>query len=66
MNKARMRLGFLIASLLLMLSGQIPLLIVFSAIGWEPITIIIGESLLAIASVMIAGLMLAQEDYDGR
>ena len=66
MNKARMRLGLLIATLLLMLSGQLPLLLIFSAIGWEPTTIIIGELLLAITSVMIAGLMLAQENYDGR
>ena len=61
-----MRLAFLLVSGLLFASAQIPLFLIFSAIAWDPTSVFIGELLGAIACVMIAGLAMAKEDYDGR
>lgn len=61
-----MRMAFIMVTGLLFASAQIPLFIIFSAIAWDPTSVFIGELIGAITCIMIAGLAMAKEDYDGR
>lgn len=62
MNKIRLRMAFLFTWGLLMLSAQVPLLVIFSAINYETYSIAIGEILAAILTSMMAALMVVKED----
>ena len=66
MSKARMRMAFILTTGLLFAFAQLPLFIIFSAINWDPTSVFIGELLGAITCVMITGLGLAKENYNGR
>lgn len=61
-----MRLAFIMVTGLLFAFAQLPLLIIFSAINWDPTSVFVGELLAAIVCIMITGLSLAKENYDGR
>jgi len=62
----RTNLAFIFTWGLLMAFAQVPLLILYSAIGFEPYTIGISEILAAILTVMATTVMLVREDYDGK
>lgn len=63
---ARARLAFIFTWLLFMLFAQVPLLILYSAVGFEPYTIAFSEALTAILTVMVTTILLVKEDYDGK
>jgi len=66
MSKTRMRISFILSWGVLFACSQLPIFLLFSAVDFEPNTVIVGECLLAITTVMIIGLLLAKEDYDGK
>jgi len=49
-----------------MIFAQVPLLILYSAVGFESYTVAISETLAAIVTVMATTIMLVKEDYDGK
>lgn len=61
--KSKIRIGFLILWGLLMLSAQLPLLILYSAIGFNNLVVTITEVGAAILCAMISAIMIVQEDY---
>ena len=63
---ARIRLAFIIGWLVLFLSAQLPLLLIFTAVNFERYTVIFAEILAAIFTAMMTGLMMVKEHYDGR
>ena len=66
MSKARMRMAYIFTTVLLFVFAQLPLFIIFSAINWDPTSVFLGELLGAVTCIMIAGLALAKENYNGR
>ena len=66
MSKARMRMAFILTTGLLFAFAQLPLFIIFSAINWDATSVFLAELLGAVTCIMIAGLALAKENYDGR
>lgn len=66
MNKIKMRMAYILTTGLMFAFAQLPLFLIFSAIAWDPVSVFLGELLGAVACIMIAGLALAKEDYDGR
>ena len=63
---ARARLAFILTWVILMIFAQVPLLILYSAVGFESYTVAISETLAAIVTVMATTIMLVKEDYDGK
>jgi hypothetical protein len=59
---ARQRLTFIITWGLLWLSAQLPLLILFSAIGFDSLIVAIGETSAAIFTAMMTGMLMVKED----
>jgi len=57
------RIGFLILWGILMLSAQIPLLILYTAIGFNNLVVAITQVGAAIICAMISAIMIVQEDY---
>jgi len=60
------RLAFLLTWGLLMAFAQVPILIIGSAIKYEPYSMSIIEALSAILTVMATTILLVKEDYDGQ
>lgn len=63
---ARARLAFILTWLVLMVFCQVPLLLIYSAIGYDFYTVTISQTLAAILTVMATTIMLVKEDYDGK
>jgi hypothetical protein len=59
---ARQRLAFIITWGLLWLSSQIPLLILFTAIGFDPTVIAISETVAGVFTAMMTAMMMVRED----
>ena len=59
---ARQRLAFIITWGLLWLSSQIPLLILFTAIGFDPTVITISETVAGVFTAMMTAMMMVRED----
>jgi len=59
---ARQRLTFIITWGLLWLSAQLPLLILFSAIGFDSLIVAISEVSAAIFTAMMTGMLMVKED----
>jgi hypothetical protein len=59
-NKSR--IGFLIIWGLLMLAAQLPLIILYTAIGFNNLVIAGTQVATAIVSAMITAIMIVQED----
>ncbi len=59
---ARQRLTFIITWGLLWLSSQIPLLILFSAIGFDPTVVAISETIAGVFTAMMTGMLMVRED----
>ena len=62
---ARARLAFLFGWGMFMLFAQIPILLIGSAIGYEPYSIGVMELLAAILTVMFTTIVLVGEGIDG-
>jgi hypothetical protein len=63
---ARQRLTFIITWGMLFLSSQILLLILFSAIGYDPTAVAISETVAGIFTAMMTAMMMVREDIDGK
>ena len=61
--KNKTRIGFLILWGVLMLSAQLPLLILYSAVGFNNIVVAVTQVGAAIICAMISAIMIVQEDY---
>jgi hypothetical protein len=61
--KNKTRIGFLILWGVLMLSAQLPLLILYTAIGFNNLVVGITQVGAAIVCAMISAIMIVQEDY---
>ena len=61
--KNKTRIGFLILWGVLMLSAQLPLIILYSAVGFNNIVVAATEVGTAIVCAMISAIMIVQEDY---
>jgi len=59
---ARQRLTFIITWGLLWLSSQIPLLILFSAIGYDRTIVAISETIAGVFTAMMTAMMMVRED----
>ena len=59
---ARQRLAFIITWGLLWLSSQIPLLILFTAIGFDPTVVAISETVAGVFTAMMTAMMMVRED----
>lgn len=59
---ARQRLTFIITWVLLWLSAQLPLLILFSAVNFNSTTVAISESIAGIFTAMMTGMLMVKED----
>jgi uncharacterized membrane protein len=59
---AKARLVFIATWLLLWLSSQLPLLILFSAIGYHGTVVAICETIAAAVAAMITGILMVKED----
>jgi hypothetical protein len=59
---ARQRLAFIITWGLLWLSSQLPLLILFSAIGFDPTVVAISETIAGVFTAMMTGMLMVRED----
>jgi hypothetical protein len=59
---ARARLTFIITWGILWISSQVPLLILFSAVGFNSMVVAIAEVGSAIFTAMMAAMMLVRED----
>lgn len=59
---ARQRLTFIITWILLSIAAQLPLLIVFSAIGFDPTIVAISETIAGIVTAMITGILMVKEE----
>jgi len=62
---ARARLAFLFGWGLFMLIAQIPILLIGSAVNYEPYTMGVMEILAAIVTVMFTTIILVGEGIDG-
>jgi hypothetical protein len=60
--KNKTRIGFLILWGVLMLSAQLPLLILYSAVGFNNIVVAVTQVGTAILCAMISAIMIVQED----
>jgi len=60
---ARQRLAFIITWGLLWLSSQIPLLILFTAIGFDPTVVAISETVAGVFTAMMTAMMMVREDF---
>lgn len=60
--KNKTRIGFLILWGVLMLSAQLPLLILYSAVGFNNIVVAVTQVGAAIFCAMAAAMMIVQED----
>jgi hypothetical protein len=58
----RQRLTFILTWGLLWLSAQLPLLIVFSAIGFGPMVVAIGQTIAGVFTAMMTGMLMIKED----
>jgi hypothetical protein len=63
---ARQRLTFIITWGMLFLSSQILLLILFSAIGYDPTIVGISEIVAGVFTAMMTAIMMVREDIDGK
>jgi len=63
---ARARLAFLFGWGVFMLIAQIPIILIGSAVGYEPYTVGILEALAAIVTVMFTTIVLVGEGIDGK
>ena len=63
---ARARLAFIFTWGVLMVFAQPVILIIGSAIGYEPYSMGIIETLAAILTVMATTIMLVKEDFNGK
>lgn len=61
--KNKTRIGFLILWGVLMLSAQVPLLILYSAVGFNNIVVAVTQVGAAIICAMTSAIMMVQEDY---
>jgi hypothetical protein len=61
--KNKTRIGFLILWGILMLSAQIPLLILYTAVGFNNLVVGITQVGAAIICAMTSAIMIVQEDY---
>lgn len=61
--KSKSRIGFLIIWGLFMLAAQLPLVILYTAIGFNNIVVAGTEVATAVVCAMIAAIMIVQEDY---
>jgi len=59
---ARQRLTFIITWILLSIAAQLPLLILFSAIGFDPTIVAISETIAGIVTAMITGILMVKEE----
>jgi len=59
---ARQRLTFIITWGLLWIASQLPLIILFSAIGFDPTVVAISETIAGIVSAMITGTLMVKEE----
>ena len=59
---ARQRLTFIITWVLLTIAAQLPLLILFSAIGFDPTIVAISETIAGIVTAMITGILMVKEE----
>ncbi len=59
---ARQRLTFIITWVLLMIAAQLPLLILFSAIGFDPTIVAISETIAGIVTAMTTGILMVKEE----
>ena len=59
---ARQRLTFIITWGLLWLSSQLPLLILFTAIGFDPTVVAISETVAGVFTAMMTAMMMVRED----
>ena len=59
---ARQRLTFIITWVLLMIAAQLPLLILFSAIGFDPTVVTISETIAGIVTAMTTGILMVKEE----
>jgi hypothetical protein len=60
--KNKTRIGFLILWGVLMLSAQLPLLILYTAVGFNNIVVAVTQVGAAILCAMTAAMMIVQED----
>ena len=63
---AKARLAFLFGWGLFMLIAQVPIILIGSAIGYEPYSIGVMELLAAILTVMFTTIVLVGEGIDGK
>ena len=59
---ARQRLTFIITWGLLWIASQLPLIIVFSAIGFDSKIVAIGETVAAIVTATITSMLMIKEE----
>ena len=59
---ARQRLTFIITWALLWIASQLPLLILFSAIGFDPKVVAISETIAAIITAIITSMLMIKEE----
>jgi len=59
---ARQRLTFIITWGLLWIASQLPLIIVFSAIGFDSKVVAIGETVAAIVTATITSMLMIKEE----
>lgn len=61
--KDKSKIGFLIIWGLFMLAAQLPLVILYTTIGFNNLVVAGTEVATAIVCAMIAAIMIVQEDY---
>ena len=59
---ARQRLTFIITWMLLWIAAQLPLIILFSAIGFDPTIVAISETIAGIITAMTTGILMVKEE----
>lgn len=59
---ARQRLTFILTWGLLWLSAQLPLFILFSAVGFDTMVVGISQTLAGIFTAMMTGMLMVKED----
>lgn len=62
---AKAKLAFFTVWALLWAMSQLPLLVLFSAVQFNPTVVTIAEVSAAVLTVMITVILMAKEDYNG-